>query len=189
MQASGLLVEAHGDDVLRRFARPLRRPAFWAALWAAAVAAELVALGSIVFADEPVPGYRALFRLSGGAFVACGLIGWRRRPDSHTGPLMVATGFGLLVEPVFATFDSPTVRFFGDLFEDSWGIAVIALLLSFLNGGRLDGRAERLLVGAMVLQTAAELLRHLFLEREGNLLLVHPHAGAADAFSAVFLLL
>jgi len=61
MQASGLAVEAHGDDVLRRFARPIRRPAFWASLWAAAVAVELAALSSIVFADDPVPGYRALF--------------------------------------------------------------------------------------------------------------------------------
>src|SRR3954465_2769769 len=107
MQASGLALEAHGDHVLRRFARPLHSPAFWTALWAVAVTVELIALSSIVFADEPVPGYRALFRLSGGAFVACGLIGWRRRPDSQTGPLMVATGFGLLVEPVFAQFENP----------------------------------------------------------------------------------
>ena len=52
---------------------------------------------------------------------------------------MVATGFGLLVEPVFAQFESPTIALFGDLLEDAWGIAVIALLLSFLSGGRLEG--------------------------------------------------
>ena len=108
MVATGLATEAHGlgsTDVLRRFARPIHGPAFWAALWAATVAVELVALGSIVFADEPVPGNRAFFRLIGGVFCACGLIGWRRRPDSYSGALMVAMGFGLLVEPVFAQFE------------------------------------------------------------------------------------
>jgi signal transduction histidine kinase len=29
----------------------------------------------------------------GWTFIGCGLIAWRRRPESHTGPLMVATGF------------------------------------------------------------------------------------------------
>ena len=36
------------------------------------MAAEIVALASIVFAAEPVPGYRALFRLVGGVFAVCG---------------------------------------------------------------------------------------------------------------------
>src|SRR3954471_12454077 len=118
MLASGAAIEARGDDVLGRFAHPLHRPAFWGALWAAAIAVEIVALSSIVFADEPVPGYRALFRLIGGVFCACGLIGWRRRPDSRTGLLMVAMGFGLLVEPVFAEIENPTLGLFGDLLED-----------------------------------------------------------------------
>src|SRR4051812_21294627 len=152
MLASALATDARGsrsDAVLRRFSGPTRRPAFWIASWSIAAAAELLALASIVFADEPVPGYRGFFRLVGGVFVACGLIGWRRRPDSHSGPLMVAMGFGLLVEPVFALFESPTLRLFGDLLEDAWGIAAIALLLSFLNGGRIQGTAERVLIGAV----------------------------------------
>ena len=57
-----------------------RRPAFWIGLTAAITAAEIVALTSIVFAAEPVPGYRALFRLVGGVFAVCGVIGWRLRP-------------------------------------------------------------------------------------------------------------
>jgi signal transduction histidine kinase len=189
MLASALATGSRGDAVLRRFSRPTRRPAFWIALWSLAAAVELVAVSSIVFADEPVPGYRALYRLIGGVFVACGLIGWRRRPDSYSGPLMVAMGFGLLVEPVFALVESPSIRLFGDLLEDAWGIAAIALLLSFLNGGRIEGTAERVLVGAVILQSVAELLRHLFLERDGNFLLVHADAGIADAFLALFALL
>ena len=105
MLATAVGTDAHGtrsNAVLRRFSGPARRPAFWAALWAATVAAELVVLVSIVTAEEPIAGFRIVFRLTGGAFAACGLLAWRRRPDSYTGALMVATGFGLLVEPVFA---------------------------------------------------------------------------------------
>jgi signal transduction histidine kinase len=175
-------------SVVNRFAVPARGPAFWAALWALLVAAETAAVTSIVFADDPVPGYRAIFRLVGGAYVACGLIGWRRRPDSYSGPLMVAVGFGLLVEPVFSQFDNPTIRLFGDLLEDVWAIPMVALLVTFLHGGRLEGTAERVLVGVVIFQAFVELLRHLFLPREGNFLLVQADAGIADAFLAVFVL-
>ena len=75
MLATAVGTDAHGTrsaSVLRRFAGPARRPAFWIALSAATVAAELVALASIVFAAEPVPGYRIVFRLIGGVFAACG---------------------------------------------------------------------------------------------------------------------
>ena len=58
---------SRGGAVLRRFSGPTRRPAFWTALWAAAVAAELVALLGLVTADEPVAGFRVVFRLAGGA--------------------------------------------------------------------------------------------------------------------------
>ena len=171
-------------DALRRFAGPMHGPVFWAALWAAAVAAELVALSSIVLADEPVAGFRALFRLVGGAFVACGLVAWRRRPDSRSGLLMVLAGFGLLVEPVFAHVDSPTLRFFGDILEDAWAIAMIALLLSFTSGGRLATRADRVLVGVIAAGTLAEVVRHFFLERDGNFLLARADAAIADGLLA-----
>ena len=56
------------------------------------------------------PAVRMIFRLVGAAFVACGLIAWRRRPDSYSGLLMTATGFLLFVEPLFAQFDSPQMH-------------------------------------------------------------------------------
>ena len=92
---------------LRRFSAPTLSPALWTALWAAGVAAMVVVIAGAVLADEPVEGLRLAFRLVGGAFVACGLIAWRRRPDSRSGLLMTATGFLLFVEPLFAQFDSP----------------------------------------------------------------------------------
>jgi signal transduction histidine kinase len=156
----------------------------WIGLWAVVVAAEVAALAGILQAEEPVPGYRVVFRLIGGVFCACGLIAWRRRPDSRSGLLMLATGFGLLVEPVFAPLAPGVLKTIGDLLEDAWGIPLIALLLTFLTGGRLESRIDRLLVGLFVLATALEFVRHLFLPRDGNFLLVSSNPELADALLA-----
>jgi signal transduction histidine kinase len=180
---------ARSAEVLGRFAVPVRHPAFWVALWAAVVVVELEVLVSIVSADEPVPGYRVAFRLVGGMFAACGLVAWRRRPDSRSGLLMVATGFGLLVEPLFDQIDPGALRTVGDLLEDAWSIPVSALLLTFLTGGRLKTRVDRVLVGAFVLQLMIEFVRHLFLVREGNFLLIRGNAEVADALVSASALL
>ena len=165
----------------RRFTAAGRSAGFWVALWAAVVAAEIAVLVPIVLADEPTPGYRIVFRLIGGTFAACGLIAWHRRPDSRSGMWMVATGFGLLIEPLFDQFDPSAIRTIGDLLEDAWGIPIIALLLTFLSGGRLDSRVDRALVGIWVVQLTVEFVRHVFLAREGNFLLVSANAEIADA--------
>ena len=122
--------------------------------------------------DEDVPGYRLVFRLVGGAYVACGLIAWRRRPDSYSGLLMTATGFLLFVEPLFMQFDSPVVQTIGELLEDLWSITIIWLVLTLLSGGRLQTTADRVLVGAFVLEFVLEVAWHLFLVQDGNFLLV-----------------
>jgi hypothetical protein len=113
-------------DLLGRFAAPARGPAFWIVLSASVALAELGALALILASAEPVPAFRAVFRLVGGAFAACGVIAWHRRPDSRSGLLMIATGFGLLVEPLFAQLDPSPLRTVGDLFEDAWSIPIIA---------------------------------------------------------------
>jgi signal transduction histidine kinase len=168
-------------DVLSRFAVSARHPAFWPALWGLVVATELVVLAPIVLGDEPTPGYRVVFRLIGGSFAACGLIAWHRRPDSRSGPLMIATGFGLFVEPLFGQFHSAELQTVGDVFEDVWGITIIALLLTFVTAGRLESRLDRVLVGAFVAQLGIEIARHFFLAQDGNFLLVHEDAGIAGA--------
>ena len=48
-------------------------------------------------ATRAVVGADVVYRLVGGSFAAFGLVAWHRRPDSRSGPLMTATGFGLLV--------------------------------------------------------------------------------------------
>src|SRR3954468_11021431 len=158
--------------VLSRFDSRVRSPAFWFALWAACATLELAALAPAVLGDETAPGFRIVFRLIGGSFAACGLIAWHSRPDSRSGPLMVATGVGLVGEPVFGQFPPATLQTGGEMFEDVWGIAIIALLLTTLTGGLLTTTTDRVLVGAFVLQLGVELTRHLFLVQDGNFLLV-----------------
>ena len=176
-----------GGEAVGRFSAGSRRSVLWIAVLAAlALAAELAVVAPLAFGDDAsVPGYRVVFRLVGGAFVACGLIAWWRRPDSRSGLLMVATGFGLLVEPVFDGIDPSALRTIGDLLEDAWAIPIIALLLTFLTGGRLESPVDRALVWLFVAGVALELPRHFFLEREGNFLLLHPDAGIAAGLLSV----
>ena len=83
-----------GAGLVDRFAAPVRRRGFWPALWAVAVAAELGVLAPVVQRGaEPL---EVVFRLIGGSFAACGLIAWRRRPDSRSGLLITAVGFAFL---------------------------------------------------------------------------------------------
>ena len=90
-----------GAGAMGRFAAPERRLGFWLALWAAVIAAEFGALVPVIFpGEEPVPAVQVVYRLVGGSFAACGLIAWRRRPDSRSGALMTATGFGFFVSPL-----------------------------------------------------------------------------------------
>ena len=176
-----------GGEAVGRFSAGSRRSVLWIAVLAAlALAAELAVVAPLAFGDDAsVPGYRVVFRLVGGAFVACGLIAWWRRPDSRSGLLMVATGFGLLVEPVFDGIDPSALRTIGDLLEDAWAIPIIALLLTFLTGGRLESPVDRALVWLFVAGVALEFPRHFFLEREGNFLLLHPDAGIAAGLLSV----
>jgi signal transduction histidine kinase len=166
---------------LRRFAAPAFSPELWLALWAAGLAAVLIVLWGDVLGDEDVPGFRLAFRLVGAAYVACGLIAWRRRPDSYSGLLMTATGFLLFVEPVFQQFSSPELNVVGDVCEDLWSITIIWLVLTMLSGGRLTSTVERVLVGAFVLEFAIEISWHFFLEKDGNFLLIRADPDLASA--------
>jgi signal transduction histidine kinase len=174
---------------LRRIAAPTLTPGLSVALWGVCVAIVLAVLAGLVLGDEDVAGYRIAFRLVGAAFVACGLIAWRRRPDSHSGLLMTATGFLLFVEPLAAQFSSPEVTVVGDLFQDLWSITIVWLLLTMLSGGRLVTTTDRVLVGAFIVEFALTFGSALFWERDGNFLLIRADAGLADGFEAVRALL
>ena len=129
-----------------RFTAPARGAGFWVAAWALAVAAEFGALVPILFGDGPVEGADVVYRLVGGSFAAFGLVAWQRRPDSRSGPLMIATGAGLLVSLLLKQVHTPLTLTAGEVLEDIWAPAFVALVLSFVTGGRLTTRLDRFLV-------------------------------------------
>jgi signal transduction histidine kinase len=166
---TGLAAARTGAPSLRRFTAPALSPALWAGLWATLVAVVAVVLWANLLRDEDVAGYRVVFRLVGVAFVACGLIAWRRRPDSHSGLLMTATGFLLFLEPLCVALGLETAT---ALLEDLWSITIIWLLLTMLSGGRLTTRVEKALVGLFVLEFVV------------NIFTVAAEGSTADAFEA-----
>jgi len=185
---TGARVSSGSARVVRRFAAPERQLAFWIAGWialAAAVLGVLVPLlthgPAVTFVDVTV-----VFRIVGGSFAACGLVAWRRRPDNHSGRLMTATGFAFLASPLLAQLDAPLARTAGLLLRNVWLLLLVAILLTFLSGGRLRTRTDRVLVGAVATSLLViSPLWLVFLDVDGNLLFVRPDARIAVAVDAV----
>ena len=176
-------VTRRNAQILTRFPVHEHSAAMWAAMWAAAVAAEFGVLVPVIFAHgAPHPGYDIAFRLLGGSFAACGLIAWHRRPDSRSGALMVAAAAGFFISPLFVQFEAPIAQTIATYLSDLWTIPFIALLLTFLTGGRVQTTIDRTLVGVFVLSLIVlQLFWMVFLDQEGNLLGVIPDDGIAHA--------
>jgi signal transduction histidine kinase len=172
---------------LSRFTAPVRSAWFWPALWALAAGASFAALIPVIFGrGPPLPGHEVIHTLSGVSFAACGLVAWRRRPDSAVGLLLTAAGFGVLVGPILGQVDSPLAFTLAALVGELWILGFVTLILSFVTGGRLVTRVDLVLVGMFfvglfVLQFAVL----LFLEHDDNVLLVVPDAEIASALDKV----
>src|SRR3954454_15041456 len=172
---------------LDRLAAATRSRWLWPALWAATAVAGFVAqVPALTDRGPPVPLNEVLHNLSGVSFAACGLIAWRRRPDSAVGPMLTVTGFGVLVSAILGQVDSPLAFTLVLLFGELWIALYAALILSFVTGGRLTTRIDVVLVdafvfGLLVLQFAVQ----LFLPDERNLLVVWPDAGIATVLVKV----
>src|SRR5215208_2110688 len=170
---------------LGRLTAPTRSPWFWVALWISAATAGLVAQIPVLFdRGPPVPANEVFHNLSGVSFAACGLVAWRRRPDSAVGPMLTVAGFGVLLSAILGQVGSPLAFTLSMLFGELWIALYAALILSFVTGGRLTTRIDLVLVeafvfGLLVMQFAVQ----LFLPDQGNLLLVWPDAGVADVLT------
>ena len=172
---------------VRRFTAPERHLAFWLPLWAAFIASEVALLALLVAKGpaEPDTTVVIVFRLLGGSFAACGLVAWRRRPDNHSGRLMTATGFAFLASSLLTQIDSPLLRTTGLLLRNLFLLLLVVIVLTFLTGGRLRTRTDRVLVGTVLLATLIfSPLWLLFLEVDGNLLLIRPDARIAGIVQA-----
>src|SRR5213592_4258232 len=170
---------------LGRLTAPTRSPWFWLALWISTAAAGFIAqIPVLMDGGPPVPVHEVIHNLSGVSFAACGIIAWRRRPDSAVGPMLMVTGFGVLLPAILGQVDSPLAFTLALLFGELWIALYAALILSFVTGGRLTTRIDLVLFeafvfGLMVMQFAVQ----LFLPDERNLLLVWPDTGIADALT------
>src|SRR3954453_20783307 len=135
---------------LRRVVTP--PAAAWAPLWIAAVAGVALALRPTLFQREaPIEGVEVVLALVGGSFAACGLIAWRRRPDSRVGMLMTATGFLFYVRPLLSQLPGDLALTLFTVMLNLWMYPFVALVLTFLSGGRLETRLDRFLVAAFVI--------------------------------------
>ena len=115
------------NRVLRRFSAPERHPAFWVVMWTLVLVAEIGALAPFLFGEPgPIEPVQVVFRLVGGSFAACGLIAWRRRPDSYSGRWMTATGFGFFAGPLLALLDAPAALTLAHLLQDLWVLFFVA---------------------------------------------------------------
>ena len=178
------LPPAQSAGMLRRVRALERHAGFWISLALLLAAAQFAALVPVLFDHEPPPpGSDVVFRLMGGSFGACGLIAWRRRPDSRVGPLLTAAGFGIFVYPLLSQIDAPLAFTAAALFNSTWTIAYVALLLTFLTGGRLESRVDRWLVAVFAIAIQGIPFAALpFAEHPDNLLFVHADRGVFEAF-------
>jgi signal transduction histidine kinase len=181
-----MVTETAGAAVARRhtrwFAGVEHGPAFWITLWVAVIAAEFGALVPVLFPNGAVvAAIDVAFRLIGGSFAACGLIAWRRRPDSHSGLLMTLTGVAFFVSPLTSQLDWPVAQAVAYWLPDLWILPFVLLVLTFLTGGRVRTRADRILAGAVAVELAVFApLYVVFADFEGNPVPVWPHAGTAE---------
>ena len=174
---------ARGVQTIGRIGGPEHGLGFWFALWAVVIAAEFAALVPVIWPDEEhVETVQVIYRLIGGSFAACGLIAWRRRPDSRSGLLMTAAGAGFFLSAIIGQFHPPLAQTASILVQELWAPFFVALVLTLLTGGRLESRVDWLLVGAFVLALwILQAVWLLFLEQDGNLLAAFPNADIADA--------
>ena len=165
--------------------------AAWVLLWIAVAAADIAMLLPVL-AGVDVPALYFVIVLVVGSFAVCGLVAWRRRPDSRSGPLMTATGFAFLASPLLSQLPWPAARTLAYWLPDLWLLFFVPLLLTFLTGGRLRTRTDVAIVAALaatVLVLPAVML--MFSPAEDNLLLIadRPETAAAIAIAqrALFL--
>jgi signal transduction histidine kinase len=167
----------------RQFAA--RRPgtAVWILLWTATIGAELCALLPIVTdRGPPVTGPAMVLNLVGGSFAACGLIAWRRRPDSRSGALMTATGLAFFVPALLFPRDSSLAVTIASLVADLWILFFVPLILTLLTAGRMRTRTDWWLWRAFFVPCVAlQIVFLLFSDQDKNLLALFPDDGLANA--------
>jgi signal transduction histidine kinase len=137
-------------------------------LWVLVVPAALVvgaAATSVILASDhmQVPRVQALFAaLTGGSFIAAGLVARTRRPENLTGLLLIAVGFTWFVSVGLMGANDPLVWTVGLSLSALPAAFLIHLLIAYPTG-RLQSRWDQsLVVAGYVLVTVAHLAMVVF---------------------------
>jgi len=152
-------------------------------LWPLGIAAEALAFYFLFDGPGDVGAVDMINRGVGGSFIACGLIVWRRNPETRTGALMTATGFLFLLDPLLSEADDDLAYTIGQVFANYWVFTFVALVLAFPSG-RLTRRVDQLIVALFFLSEG--LLQPVWLfflqfpPGKSNLLLVDANESVAD---------
>jgi signal transduction histidine kinase len=120
--------------------------------------------------------------LTGWILVAAGLVAWSRRPDSRTGPWLVAAGYLWYVGDLYFVFPNVSIvplLSFG--LRGGYDVLIAAVLLSF-PGSRLPSRIHRAAVAAVGLAYAARALAFLTTAQPG---FAYPDNGTPNPFLLV----
>ena len=132
--------------------------------------------------DEPVVD-AVLALLVGWSFIGTGLFAWWRRPGNRTGLLMAAIGFAWFATSLSASDND--VLFTIGIAVDGLFPAMLGHLLIAFPTGRLETRAERLVVLGIYLVVTVLQVPGLLFEESGssdpsNLLMVDPNQRLSD---------
>ncbi len=124
--------------------------------------------------------------LVGWSFIGTGLFAWWRRPANRTGPLMAAAGLAWFASGVSASDDD--VLYTIGIALDALFPAILGHLLVAFPTGRLETRAERVLVIAAYVTVTVLQLPSLLFEQPAeprNLLIVEGDQALSDILDAV----
>jgi signal transduction histidine kinase len=181
-----LIARPAGRGRVLRLTAPAHGAGFWVARWAATAAAGFVAFIPVLLQGAPAPLDDVMNLLGGIAFAACGLVAWRRRPDSGVGRLLTLAGFGILLEPILVQLGSRVAVTLGALLGELWIALFAMLILTFVSGGRLTSALELVLVAAFVFGLLVmRFAVLLFYPDPHNVLLVSPDGDTATALTRV----
>ncbi len=144
----------------RRDNPQLMRPKLWVVAGAGVAAmAGAVYLAAHQTPDRPTEPDAVLTVVLGASLLGSGLVSWRARPENRLGPVMVLTAFGFFASQL--TEASPAWMYtLGTAVQYAWLIGFLYLLLTFPSG-KLSGRLDRWLMGAVVLLLCLPILAML----------------------------
>ncbi len=131
----------------------MRRQVIWLAAWPVGFLFGLGAASTLGRFGDKSDALLVSDLLGGWAFMATGLVAWRRLPDRRIGPIAIAVGFSWFIGS-YAPSGTPWIRYLGSSFQ-GWFVPLLAWLAMAYPTGRITVPAGRAVLAAyLVLQAA-----------------------------------